>query len=288
MNRKLFEKIHEKRAEKRSITKPGKKRFIKNKERFGSAGFSFDESMIEDILYEFFLLFYTMIKDLPDTDIDSIIEFINFPEGTKIETTIKLAEKRIPTEAKIALEMAMDYFAEYYHQAHSEFMRELFEEVQIVVLCMLSKRGHIFRLSKDGREVFNHKVKLHSRFADERMLIDKITGAEIKWTEERKRKAVKRMEELEDLLSRCKSLSLEETNAKKRAKKIVDKIPTLKPHEEKINLLLTKESKSSVKDTASQILKEELNKMPGFKLESADYLKRRIADFKRDLEKKAA
>ena len=288
MDREFFEKLYSRRTKRIFVTKQGKKKSTKKKERFGTARFSFEESMIEDILYQFFLLFYTMIKDLPEADMESIIKFINFPQDTKIEVTGKLTEDRILAEAEIALGMAMDYFTEYFDRAHSEFMQECLEETQIYALCALSKQGRFFKLSKDGREVFNHKVKIHSRFANDRMLIDKIAGGEIKWTEERARKAVKRLEELENLLSNCKSLFPEKANAEERAKKIVVELPALKSYEEKIKMMLTKGSKCSVRDTATEILKEELNELPYFNLKSADYLKRRIADIKKVLERKAA
>lgn len=283
MIEEFFDKTDPRRTSKTTARKEGRKN-QKQIERFGIAELSFYEQTIVDIEREFFSEFFSALGNLEDEDISSLIEFINFPEGTKIELLGELTEEQILDEIEVALDMFMKYFDEKFETAYADFTQEFLEEGQIFILLKLSKLRHLFKFSKEGKEVFANKVKRHSRFAGRRMMIEKSAGAELKWTEERVKSVLERMRQLEEEVAKYKTLYLGD-NAEDRAEKIAAEFPHLKPHLNSLNLLLTKEAMYSVSDLATQILVSELNELPEFNITSTSYLQDRLKVFKRNAKK---
>jgi hypothetical protein len=289
MDRNFFDKLYNKMVDRRFLTKPKRRAFLELNSGFGKANFSFDEISIEDIFIQFFLHFFVRLKDLSDLSdagIKSIMEFINFPEGTKIEVFREFNKEEILKETETAAVIAMAYFSENLNRSFSEFMQEYIEEAQIHALSEISAQGNIFKLSSRGRKVFDHKVKLHSRFADDRMQVRKESGAEQLWTPELRDKVLKRFEELKERFIKAKNSFSEEKNGVARRRKIRETFSELT--DEIIDRLLTGGANHTPRQIALELLREELSSTEPFRVDSFSYVEGILKRARSERRKRAA
>jgi hypothetical protein len=285
MDREFFEKIYEKNVEKRLLKKADKKEFYEFGPRFRTPNLDSDPEVIEDIFLQFYVWFFLMLKQLDSSDFEDILDFINFPEDTKIIINKEIDEETVSAEIDRAMSLSREYFSSNIDDFYADVMMSFIEETQIRILFMLSKIGSCFTLKNTSGKIFEHMVKLHRRFANERMKMPEERGSGKKWSSEKRKKILDRFNEFKIIIGKA-GASHTNLGYTKRKKFLMEDFPELP--EIVIERIMDKNQSRQIENMAIDALTAELSGWEHFRIKSERYVENIIKKAKKEQRDEAA